>query len=355
MAEASFSSELRKDKIAPIYVADKMAEDAVFEKSNQTEPNKELNEIFTDANLAHSQQAEKICKPSSADSESKSLSYVQTKMLARVALSDAHFKHQQRGEPDLNLEQKIEIAQNVLDSNKATFIAKFWKYLELEDLEYFQDSRDVYEVDFYMKQVMKNKNRSVQKNIVKNRRYEAMKELISEGEYFSDEEMKFREPYLYEQMIGQYLTQEEIQGKVDKSDLTFSSILLKHIDQLDENVRFGQAKDKEEGQEEEEEESDEEEEMEFENDKTKMENDDDGSKNDEDDTPKISDEQKRELKAEFLTIMQEKFLNGEDKNFDYSKVDTNDTYDDLTVLNADAEEKYFDDEDPESIHSDSSS
>lgn len=36
-----------------------------------------------------------------------------------------------------------------------------------------------------------------------------------------------------------------------------------------------------------------------------------------------------------------------------SKVDNNDAYDDLAVLNADAEEKYFDDEDPESIHSDS--
>ena len=39
----------------------------------------------------------------------------------------------------------------------------------------------------------------------------------------------------------------------------------------------------------------------------------------------------------------------------FSKVDSNDTYDDLAVLNADAEEKYFDDEDPESINSDSNS
>lgn len=37
----------------------------------------------------------------------------------------------------------------------------------------------------------------------------------------------------------------------------------------------------------------------------------------------------------------------------FSKVDKNDTYDNLKVLNADAEEKYFDDEDPESVHSDS--
>lgn len=37
-----------------------------------------------------------------------------------------------------------------------------------------------------------------------------------------------------------------------------------------------------------------------------------------------------------------------------SKVDNNEAYDNLDVLDADAEEKYFDDEDPESIHSDSS-
>ena len=39
--------------------------------------------------------------------------------------------------------------------------------------------------------------------------------------------------------------------------------------------------------------------------------------NDDDDKPKIPEEQKIALKAEFLTIMQEKFLQGEDKHFDY--------------------------------------
>jgi hypothetical protein len=217
----------------------------ISEEMEQTE-HYHQSDLALDSGISDksSQQTDIAHQPSSSINM-PDLSYVRTKMLARVALSDAHFKHQQRGEPDLNLEEKIEIAQKILDSNKVTFLSKFWNHLELEDLEYFMDSKDVYEIDFYMKQVMKNKNKSFQKNIVKNRRYEAMKELISKGEYFSDEEMKFREPYLYEQMVGQYLTQKEIQGQVDKTDLTFSSILLKHIDQLDENVRFGQSKDKE--------------------------------------------------------------------------------------------------------------
>ena len=165
------------------------------------------------------------------------------RMLARVAVSNAHFKHQQRGEPELNLEEKIEIAQTVLDSSKANFLSKFWSYLEIEDIEVFQDSKHEYEIDFYIKQILKSKNTVFQQKRVKNRRFVAMKELISEGDYFSEDEMKFREPYLYDQMIGQYLSDDEIKAKVDKTDLTFSNILLKHIDQLDENVRFGNAKD----------------------------------------------------------------------------------------------------------------
>ena len=128
---------------------------------------------------------------------------VRIKMLARVAVSDAHFKHQQRGDPDLTMEDKIEIAQKLLDENKVNFLSRFSQYLEIEDLEYFKNSRHIYEIDFYCKQVEKLKSVSYHRNRVKNRRYEAMKKLTLEGEYFSEEEMKFREPFLYDQMIGE--------------------------------------------------------------------------------------------------------------------------------------------------------
>ena len=45
--------------------------------------------------------------------------------------------------------------------------------------------------------------------------------------------------------VGQYLTEEEIQAQVDKSDLKFSTILIRHMDILDENARFARDKDKE--------------------------------------------------------------------------------------------------------------
>lgn len=50
---------------------------------------------------------------------------------------------------------------------------------------------------------------------------------------------------------------------------------------------------------------------------------------------------------EFLNIMKQRFLEGEDKDFDYSEVDTNEEYDNLKILSQDEEDKYFDDEEPE--------
>jgi len=50
------------------------------------------------------------------------------------------------------------------------------------------------------------------------------------------------------------------------------------------------------------------------------------------------------LRNEFVATMQERFLKGEDLNFDYSAVDNNSEYDAVEMLNQDAEEKYFDED-----------
>lgn len=45
--------------------------------------------------------------------------------------------------------------------------------------------------------------------------------------------------------------------------------------------------------------------------------------------------------------MKQKFLEGQDKDFDYSKVDTSEEFDNLQVFSQDEEDKYFDEEEPE--------
>ncbi|XP_060071957.1 coiled-coil domain-containing protein 97-like [Ylistrum balloti] len=256
---------------------------------------------------------------------------IRENMLTRLSQTEAHFKHQQRGEADLSCEDKKEIAISILEKSPSLFLARFGAYLGADDLEYFRDKSDDYEIQFYLKQIKKERSTTYSANRVKNRRYKAMKQLIERGEYFSEDSMKHRDPYLYEQLIGQYLTDEEVQGQVDKSDLRFSTILLKHMDQLEENEVFKLQKDTEDSQfEEEDEDSDEEEEMEKEEEE-------------------ISDEKKLELREEMYRIMQERFLSGQEHQFDYSEVDNNTDYDDLDLLDKDEEERYFDSEEPEEI------
>ena len=50
--------------------------------------------------------------------------------------------------------------------------------------------------------------------------------------------MKSRDPLLYEQLIGQYVGTEEAQSKVDSNNLGFSSVLLDHVQALQNNELY---------------------------------------------------------------------------------------------------------------------
>lgn len=64
-------------------------------------------------------------------------------------------------------------------------------------------------------------------------------------------------------------------------------------------------------------------------------------------SPSITATEKRLLKDEFYSVMFENFIEGNDKDFDYSLVDNNSEYDNMEIKNLDLEEKYFDSESPE--------
>lgn len=92
------------------------------------------------------------------------------------------------------------------------------------------------------------------------------------GEYFSDEQMRFRAPLLYEQYIGQYLTQEELSARAPASQppkpgspgtptCPLSDLLLQSYQERELQQRLLQQQEEEEAcleEEEEEEDSDEE-------------------------------------------------------------------------------------------------
>ena len=191
-------------------------------------------EVETEGDNVQGQAMMPAATDSSPNAPSKASS-LREQVLLRAANSDGHFKHQQRGEPDLTLEDKLVIVTDLLDNKPSVFLTRFGKYLSEADLSHFDALKGDYAIDFHLGEIRQRLNESREQTKVKNRRYEAMKQLVDGGEYFSEEEMKQRDPLLYEQMVGQYLNDDEIHAQIDKSDLSFSNILLKHIQVLQNN------------------------------------------------------------------------------------------------------------------------
>ena len=60
------------------------------------------------------------------------------------------------------------------------------------------------------------------------RRYKKLQHLLEEGSFFSEEAMKERCPWLYDQFVGQYLTDREIAAQVRAMTQSWSDQLLAH-------------------------------------------------------------------------------------------------------------------------------
>lgn len=261
------------------------------------------------------------------------MSDMKDRLLDSVAKSDGFFKSQQVGEVDLTFFEKREIASNLLMKNMPLFLQRYWKFIELEDVPYFHDYRSIYEVNFYVSEIVKSHNSKISKIRIKNRRYEALMKMVDEGSYFSDAEMKKRSPFLYDQMIGQHLTESEriAAYKQEHPDENFSAFLMSQIEKNEENCLFDKQKNEDEAiVEEEDDDSSSEEESEL-----------------EDDEPVkkvVTGEERKLLRSEFTNIMYESFLDGKDTDFDYSSVDNNVEFDSVLQRDIDEQEKYFDEE-----------
>lgn len=157
-----------------------------------------------------------------------------------VANTDVIFKSQQRGESEPNDNEKTEIALNMFNKNKTNFLLKFGKYLDEDQLRYFdrfteaiEEPADYEEIKIVLDDLKRNFKQNVRQLQVKNRRYEALQQMIKGDSYFSEIEMMKRNPLLYEQLVGQYLTDEEKRERDKyemKEDVTFVKILMEGIE-----------------------------------------------------------------------------------------------------------------------------
>lgn len=185
--------------------------------------------------------------------------------------------------------------------------------------------------------------------IVKNRRYAAMLKMVKDGNsYFSEDEMIRRDPALFDEIVGQYLTKAEkiARRDFDPRSSTLVEILLDTIDQKNEHERkenedLNTVEDENSQQDMSEESSHEEQWGNFE-----------GQKHAKERKRKSSYVTKGEreiLRDEWVGLLYKNFISGKDSEFfDYSQVDDNEAYDETLENDQDCQEKYFDEDDENS-------
>lgn len=266
-------------------------------------------------------------------------------MLRAVAASRLPVCSQQQGEPELTEPQKVAILGRLYQDKPLVFLERFRTGLREEHLSCFGHLRGDHRADFYCAEVARQARPRTLHTRLRNRRYAALRELIQGGEYFSDEQMRFRAPLLYEQYIGQYLSPEELSARAPMPVPTpgtpapaacpLSDLLLQSFQERELQRRLLQQQEEEEACLEEE--------------------DDDEGGSDEEDAAATSDaetwvpdsEERLILREEFTSRMHQRFLDGRDGDFDYSAVDDNPDFDNLDIVARDEEERYFDEEEPE--------
>lgn len=253
-------------------------------------------------------------------------------MFTEIAASKVPIRSQQKGEPEFSRQQKMSMLLDLYKTKPLIFLERFHKVLKDEHLECFDHLSGDYTADFYFKEIRKASLKKVNRTRIRNKRYAALQQLISASEYFSDEQMQARDPLMYEHYVGQYQSEEEImsQNSRDLAQATsLSDVLLNSCQEETLQRRLEAQREMEQNCEEEEEDDSEEEESELQSEVEQ----------------EVNAEERALMRQEFITRMHQRFLDGKDRDFDYSEVDDNPDFDNLDIVNRDEEERYFDDDD----------
>ncbi|XP_057716528.1 coiled-coil domain-containing protein 97 isoform X2 [Corythoichthys intestinalis] len=268
-------------------------------------------------------------------------------LLEAVVASGTQVKSQQIGDAELTPEERRKELLHQYRSKPLVFLERYHRCLKPIHLQAFVHVSTDPRAQHYSEVIQRQASGGTHKTQVRNQRYAALRALQKEGQYFSDEQMRTRQPLLYEHYIGQYLTDDEVIERSQEAMLDgapkstaasqgatggLANLLLNSYQERLIQTRLQEEQDKEDGAEEEEEDDDD---AEDEEDKVQEK------------TWEPTSEEKALLREEFISQMHQRFLDGKDTDFNYSEVDENPDYDNLDIVNRDAEEKYFDEDDEE--------
>ncbi|KAM3599062.1 uncharacterized protein V6R79_026147 [Siganus canaliculatus] len=279
--------------------------------------------------------------------EAQSLSHSElvcvSEMVEVIAKCGSPVKSQQLGEAELTLEERREELLNQYRSRPLVFLERYHAWIKPHCLPAFTHVCSDPRAQHYSKVIERRASASTNKTRVRNHRYAALRALQKEGQYFSEEQMRQREPLLYEQYVGQYLTDEEVlersqEAMKDSAQEASGSepgglahLLLSSYQERLIQDRLQEEQEREDGAEEE--------------DEDESEDDADSGVHQQEVEP--TPEEKALLREEFISQMHQRFLEGKDKDFNYSEVDENPDYDNLDIVSRDAEDRYFDEDDEE--------
>ncbi|KAM9346573.1 coiled-coil domain-containing protein 97 [Symphorus nematophorus] len=286
-----------------------------------------------------------LTRPADTQQDSQDVSQAESvcvkDMVEVIALSGSPVKSQQIGEAELSLQERREELLRQYRSRPLVFLERYHAFIKPQSLAAFAHVCSDPRAQHYSKVIQRRAAACTNRTRVRNQRYAALRVLQKEGQYFSEEQMRMREPLLYEQYIGQYLTDEEVlersqEAMQDSAQMGpgggsggLAHLLLNSYQERLIQNRLQEEQEREEGAQEEEED----------------EEDDDNNVQQQEGEP--SPEEKALLREEFISQMHQRFLDGKDKDFNYSEVDENPDYDNLDIVSRDAEEKYFDEDDEE--------
>jgi hypothetical protein len=174
-----------------------------------------------------------------------------------------------------------------------------------------------------------------------------LKMIEEDNSYFSEDEMIRRDPDLYEEIVGQYLSTAEKQARrnFDPRNSSLVEILYESIDKQDENIRRANEAPAAENPNEESESDDSSHEQHWGN----FDNEKKSTKDRKRKSNFITKGEQEVLRDEWVGIMYNNFLSGKDQNFDYSEIDNNEMYDESKEKNQDCEDKYFEEEEDDEI------
>ncbi|CAG8484327.1 10894_t:CDS:2 [Ambispora leptoticha] len=279
----------------------------------------------------------------------------------KAHLSEVQFKSFRQNEIEPDDQEKLRQMQEILEKDPALFLTKWGKFLPKEQLQNFYSLRGDYEVNWLLEHLQSDKNNespeTISRNLspsqrkdkkILNRRFKYLLNNLENTSYFSDQAMEMREPLLYEEYIGKYIPEEERYPPFsDETDLveriyydiaeneakTVANLAKLHISTVE----------KEETPQQQTSEIDMDEEISSHNN-----NDNRGHSNTDIDKnmENLSSEELKELREEFIDIMREKFISGNDTEFDYDQIDYNEEFDNVDQETNDIQDDYFDKEEP---------